>query len=53
MLKTHYRQPIDWTVKGIDESLNTWNRLAATGVRDMQTPTTLRSRVSAMRCRMI
>ncbi|NJO53692.1 MAG: cysteine--tRNA ligase [Bacteroidales bacterium] len=32
MLKTHYRQPIDWTAKGLEESANTlddWFRLAA------------------------
>jgi cysteinyl-tRNA synthetase len=23
MLKTHYRQPMDWTVKGLEESLRT------------------------------
>ncbi|BBF92428.1 cysteine--tRNA ligase [Blastochloris tepida] len=32
MLKTHYRQPIDWTAEGLNESTNTlddWFRLAA------------------------
>jgi cysteinyl-tRNA synthetase len=31
MLKTHYRQPIDWTLRGLEESektLRTWHRLA-------------------------
>ncbi|MCX5493902.1 cysteine--tRNA ligase [Kaistia dalseonensis] len=31
MLKTHYRQPIDWTLKGLEESANmlsSWHRLA-------------------------
>ena len=32
MLRTHYRQPIDWTVRGLDESertLDRWNRTIA------------------------
>ena len=29
MLKTHYRQPIDWTVKGIAESFNTLESLTS------------------------
>ena len=32
MLRTHYRQPIDWTVKGLEESwktLNDWYAIAA------------------------
>lgn len=32
MLRTHYRQPIDWTVKGLEESektLDRWHELAA------------------------
>ncbi len=31
MLRTHYRQPIDWTVKALEEAyytLSTWNRIA-------------------------
>jgi cysteinyl-tRNA synthetase len=31
MLKTHYRQPIDWTVRGLEEAesvVEEWNRLA-------------------------
>src|SRR5689334_8484231 len=38
MLKTHYRSPIDWTVKGLEESAKTlddWYRVAA-DVRDGQ-----------------
>jgi cysteinyl-tRNA synthetase len=34
MLRTHYRQPIDWTVKGLEESrrtLDRWYELAGTG----------------------
>src|SRR5215203_4377767 len=26
MLKTHYRQPIDWTLRGLEESFRTWNK---------------------------
>jgi cysteinyl-tRNA synthetase len=38
MLKTHYRSPIDWTLKGLEESAKTlddWYKLAA-DVRDGQ-----------------
>ena len=38
MLKTHYRSPIDWTLKGVEESAKTlddWYRLAA-DIRDGQ-----------------
>jgi len=34
MLRTHYRQPIDWTTKGLEESektLDRWYELAGTG----------------------
>ncbi|MXQ12681.1 cysteine--tRNA ligase [Microvirga makkahensis] len=36
MLRTHYRQPIDWTVKGLEESqktLDRWYELAGHGER--------------------
>ena len=35
MLRTHYRQPMDWTVKGLEESekiLNEWYAIAAAAV---------------------
>ena len=27
MLRTHYRQPIDWTVEGLEESCKIFDRL--------------------------
>ncbi|ALK08593.1 Cysteine--tRNA ligase [Blastochloris viridis] len=41
MLKTHYRQPIDWTAKGLEESAGTlgdWFRLAAPGQGEALSP---------------
>jgi cysteinyl-tRNA synthetase len=31
MLRTHYRQPMDWTTKGLEESLRTLSNFFATG----------------------
>ncbi|HEY6381632.1 MAG TPA: cysteine--tRNA ligase, partial [Pseudolabrys sp.] len=42
MLRTHYRQPLDWTVKGLEESqkiLDDWHHLLA----DMEMPTNEKS----------
>ena len=46
MLRTHYRQPIDWTVKGVAESFNTLESLTgdpafATGKEAMLAPPVL------------
>jgi cysteinyl-tRNA synthetase len=41
MLRTHYRQPLDWTVKGLEESqkiLDDWHHILG----DMETPTNVK-----------
>ncbi len=41
MLKTHYRQPIDWTVKGLEESeksLAAWAGIAKDAQKDFEPP---------------
>jgi len=54
MLKTHYRQPIDWTIRGLEEShqiINSWaNAIQPHGVDPEEgIPTVPRTVVSALR----
>jgi cysteinyl-tRNA synthetase len=44
MLKTHYRSPIDWTLKGLEESAKTlddWYEVAADAKSEMVAPTVI------------
>ena len=48
MLRTHYRQPIDWTVKGLEESnkiIDEWYAISATVSSEKNEPTKIQSAI--------